>query len=241
MERHVISINKLLIIALGPCSGSTLMPKNPNPVRVAVNVMRARLTVVGFNIAIVSFQLGQVYRVPGGVSLPGIEHGIHLVVDTTLFMALSLSIIALIALIMSSTLDDSGVCTHWSLVAGDLLMYLGLAYTISGFFELLGTSVAMLADKAPQGKAAFSHLYVALLITGGSGWFLAMYVGPAVTLMRSPFSHRINVSLGITYVMLLIVLAWVNSEAVRLETAGSPHERGVLLRILRELAQPFRW
>ncbi len=33
------------------------MPENPKPVRVAVNVMRARLTVIGFNIAIVAFQI----------------------------------------------------------------------------------------------------------------------------------------------------------------------------------------
>ena len=31
------------------------------PVRVAVNVMRARLTVIGFNIAIVSFQIVHLY------------------------------------------------------------------------------------------------------------------------------------------------------------------------------------
>ncbi len=37
------------------------MSEDRKPVRVAVNVMRARLTVIGFNIAIVSFQINQLY------------------------------------------------------------------------------------------------------------------------------------------------------------------------------------
>ena len=35
------------------------MSESDKQVRVAVNVMRARLTVIGFNIAIVSFQIAQ--------------------------------------------------------------------------------------------------------------------------------------------------------------------------------------
>lgn len=41
------------------------MLKNDTPVRIAVNVMRACLTVIGFNIAIVSFQISQLYRMSG--------------------------------------------------------------------------------------------------------------------------------------------------------------------------------
>ncbi len=53
------------------------------PVRVAVNVMRARLTVLGFNIAIVSFQIAQLYRVSGGLKVPGIVFGSSEGVGTT--------------------------------------------------------------------------------------------------------------------------------------------------------------
>ncbi|RLC11328.1 MAG: hypothetical protein DRI24_18945, partial [Deltaproteobacteria bacterium] len=43
-------------------TGGNQMPETRIPVRVAVNVMRARLTVIGFNIAIVSFQITQLPR-----------------------------------------------------------------------------------------------------------------------------------------------------------------------------------
>jgi hypothetical protein len=39
--------------------------------------MRARLTVIGFNIAVVSFQLNRLKSLPGGVNLPGRANSIH--------------------------------------------------------------------------------------------------------------------------------------------------------------------
>ena len=110
-------------------------------VRVAVNVMRARLTVIGFNIAIVSFQLVYLYRLSGGIKVPGMDHSVHLTADLALLMALALSLTALVAFIMSCAMDEIGVCTHWSLVAGDLLMYLALAYTVAGFFSPLSVTI----------------------------------------------------------------------------------------------------
>ena len=46
-------------------------------IKIAVNVMRARLTVIGFNIAVVSFQLDRLKTLPGGVNLSGLESPIH--------------------------------------------------------------------------------------------------------------------------------------------------------------------
>ena len=82
------------------------MPVDSKPVRVAVNVMRARLTVIGFNIAIVSFQITQLYRTSGGLRVPGIDHAVHVEADMALFMALALSVLALVAFIMSSAYDQ---------------------------------------------------------------------------------------------------------------------------------------
>jgi len=39
--------------------------------------MRARLTVIVFNIAVVSFQLDRLKSLPGGVDVPGLENSIH--------------------------------------------------------------------------------------------------------------------------------------------------------------------
>ena len=82
------------------------MPVDAKPVRVAVNVMRARLTVIGFNIAIVSFQIANLHRSSGGLRVPGLDHAVHVGPSMALFMALGLSLIALVAYIMSSAFDE---------------------------------------------------------------------------------------------------------------------------------------
>ena len=217
------------------------MPENRWPVHIAVNVMRARLTVIGFNIAIVSFQLVHLYGLSGGIRVPGMAHPVHLTADVALLMALALSLTALATFIMSCALDEVGVCTHWSLVAADLLMYLGLAYTVAGFFAPMGVAIDTFAAKISAPASQVVILRAALTVAGGVAWFLATYAGPAVSLLRSPFGRRTNIALGVAYLVVLITLSWVNSQAVVVETAGTADETGLILGILRELVQPFRW
>jgi hypothetical protein len=70
--------------------------------------MRARLTILGFNIAIVSFQISQLYRMSGGILIPGVDHPVHLTADRALFMSLAFSLIAFIAFIVSSDHGEVG-------------------------------------------------------------------------------------------------------------------------------------
>jgi len=222
-------------------TGGNQMPETRIPVRVAVNVMRARLTVIGFNIAIVSFQITQLPRTLGGLRVPGIDQAVHVQAGMALFMALALSVIALVAFIMSSAYDEAGVCTHWSLVAGDLLMYLALAHTVAGFFQPWNVSLDIFAAKLPDQAAQIATLHAAMAISGGAAWFLAAYAGPVVALMRSPFQRHTNIALGFAYLVLLFVLAYVNAQAVHVEAAGAGDVPGLINSVLRELVQPFRW
>jgi len=217
------------------------MSEDYKPVRVAVNVMRARLTAIGFNIAIVSFQINELTRVSGGLSVPGVDHSVHVGASMALFMALGLSMIALVLFIMSGSLDEVGYCTHWSLLAGDLFMYLALAYTITGFFQPLSGSIEDIASKLPGEAAGISVLHLTVLITGGLGWFLATYIGPTVSLLRSPFNNRINTTLGMVYVVVLLVLYWVNANSLQVETLGDEEGSRLMVAVLKEMVQPFRW
>jgi hypothetical protein len=219
------------------------MMEGRKPVRVAVNVMRARLTVIGFNIAIVAFQIVNLSQISGGLRVPGVGHAVHIGADMALFMALGLSLIALVAFIISCAFDEVGYCTHWSMVAGDLLMYLGLAHTIAGFFAPLAASIDIFASKLPALALEVAALRTAALVIGGVGWFLAIYAGPVVSLLRSPFPRRINVALGVAYLAVLLALSWVSAQSARMDTfqtSGQPEAR-LILSVLRELIQPFRW
>ncbi len=217
------------------------MSEDRKPVRVAINVMRARLTVIGFNIAIVSFQIALLFSAADGLQVPGMGHAVHVVADMQLFMALALSLIAIVALMTSAEFDDTGVCTHWSLVAGDLLMYLALAHTVAGFFHPLALSIDTFAGKLPDKAAQLSTIKSVMIVAGGTGWFLAVYVGPLVSLLRSPFERRTNIALGVAYLLLLLVLCWGTAQTVQVEAAFAAEEPGLIFSILKELIQPFRW
>ncbi len=217
------------------------MPEDRRPVRVHLNVMRSRLTVIGFNIAIVSFQIAQLYQGSGGLRVPGLDHAVHVGADMELFMALALSLIALMVFIMSSSFDEVGVVSHWSLMAGDLLMYLALAHTLAGFFGPLATTIKIVAGNLPDKASEIHMLKSAAIGTGGVAWFVAVYVGPLVSLVRSPFQRRANIALGTAYLVVLLVLCWVSAQTVQVEAAANADGPGLIFSILRELVQPLRW
>jgi hypothetical protein len=217
------------------------MSDNRKPVRVAINVMRARLTVLGFNIAIVSFQIAQLGSSADGLRVPGIGRSLHVVADIELYMALSLSVISLMAFIMSSEMDETGVCTHWSLLVGDLLMYLAVAHTVAGFFAPLATTIETVSGQLPHKASEFNVLKSGALVFGGAAWFMANYLGPVVTLVRSPFERRTNLVLGIAYLLVMLVLCWLTAQTVRVESAVSGDQPGLIVSVLRELVQPLRW
>ncbi len=217
------------------------MPENHQPVRVHLNVMRSRLTVIGFNIAIVAFQISQLFKASGGLRVPGLDHAVHVGADMELFISLALSLIALMVFIMSSPFDKGATCTHWLLVAGDLLMYLALAHTLAGFFGPLAESIQIVADKLPDKAAEIYILKSASIGAGGVAWFVAVYVGPLVSLVRSPFQRRANIALGTAYLVVVLVLCWVSAQTVQVEAAATADGPGLIYSILRELVQPLRW
>ena len=70
---------------------------------------------------------------------------------------------------------------------------------------------------------------------------VSTYAGPVVSLLRSPFSRHTNIALGVAYLIVLVTLSWVNSQAVNVEAAGTGKEPGLVFGVLRDLVQPLRW
>jgi hypothetical protein len=217
------------------------MDEPRKPALVAVNVMRTRVTVVGFNIAIIAFQLAELqHMTTGRIDLPSIGRAIHFDADIALFMALALSVTALVAFVTSSAYDPVGVCTHWSLVAGDLLMYLALAETAAAFFEPLMQALALTANDFSQHQPAFQAVYLAMLIAGGTAWFLTSYVGPVIALLRSPFGTARTLVLTMFYIALILALAWVRANSSTLQSSREDNNT-VDGSIWIELAAPLSW
>ena len=54
------------------------MSSQGSPIRIAVNTMRARLTILGFNLAIITFQLTHLSNQRSGTVVPGFDAPLHL-------------------------------------------------------------------------------------------------------------------------------------------------------------------
>lgn len=194
------------------------MAEMREPVRVAVNVMRARLTILGFNLAIITFQLNQMRMLDGGITLPGIDFPVHITAAASLFLAFALSIVAMVSFVASGDFDSAGTCDHWSLLLGDLLMYLALAQTVAGFFGPFLFTLGQVALGELDEARDFGHIHTAVTVAGGTAWFAAHYLGPVISLARSPFSRRATVTLAGVYVLLALLIAWVGTTAWRMQS-----------------------
>ena len=217
------------------------MSEDRKPGRIAVNVMRARLTVVGFNLTIIALQLGRLGEIPGGVELPTLARAIHIESSVALLTAMGLSVLAMIAFIVSCDFDFAGTCDHWTLLAGDLLMYAGLAHSVAGFFGPVVLAIDQIGLDSEQQMATLATAQTAVAIVGAAAWLAAMYVGPAVSLLRSPFGRPATLALAAAYLVLVVLFAYVSAQAVELEIARDPKSPKPPTSVLKELFQPLRW
>ncbi|MGV2986054.1 hypothetical protein ACE1OE_00315 [Vibrio sp. E150_011] len=208
---------------------------------IAINVMRARLTVVGFNIAIVSFQISELLNMKGGISVPGLTHTVHFRADMALFLSLACSLLAIVAFLNSCAIDDTGTCDHWSFIVGDLLMYFGLANAVTGFFAPLNEQFLLAIQLAPSQEIQITIFRKAIYYLGATAWFVTLYIGPLVTLIRSPFPKTINRYLGLSYILMLAAITWLNYQAFVFEAFNTQTKGLAIPHYLSELFQPIVW
>ena len=120
-------------------------------------------------------------------------------------------------------------------------MYLGLAHSVSGFFDPIADIFNPTALDAPDQAAELALVHAAIVFVGGLAWFSATYVGPAISLLRSPFGRPVTAALGGVYLALLVALMYVSTHALRLEAARAGVDATPPPTLLGEFLQPLRW
>jgi hypothetical protein len=60
---------------------------------------------------------------------------------------------------------------------------------------------------------SFSLLSTAIATAGGCAWVFAFYLGPVVSLLRSPFGRHSTIAVGMGYIFLVMVTASTSSTA----------------------------
>ena len=217
-----------------------MLEKSSERSRVAINAIRARLTILGFNLAITTFQINNMRGLGGGTRIDGLELALHLGTGTVLLTGVALSIASMVAFITSSALDREGTCDHWTLLAGDLLMYLALAQTVVGFFGPYMHLLEEMSMRTADGEEALSVIWIGMAVAGSAPWILAIYVGPIVSLVRSPHDRVTKLLHAAGYLGALICISRVWSAAQQIE-GGALSRDGLASAWFSAFVAPLFW
>jgi len=219
---------------------SSLLNLNPEHTRVAINTMRARLTILGFNLAIITFQISNTRGLGGGTRLDGFETTVHLSTGTVLLIGLALTIASMVVFIASSSFDREGTCDGRMLLAGDMLMYLALAQTVSGFFSSYARVVEVLLIETEVAQGALSTIHIGIAIIGSTVWAIVIYAGPIVSLARSSHTRVTKLAHTAGYFAILIFISHLWRAAQQIEGRAIASE-GSLSAWFNAFAAPLYW
>jgi hypothetical protein len=217
-----------------------MMERSTEQSRVAINAIRARLTILGFNLAITTFQINNTRGLGGGSHFEGFETTVHLGAGTVLLAGVALSIASMVAFITSSALDREGTCDHRPLLAGDLLMYIALAQTVVGFFGPYLRLLEGVSMGAEVEQESLSVIWIGMVVAGSAPWFLATYVGPIVSLVRSRHDRVTKLLHAAGYLGVLVCVSRLWSAAQRIE-GGALAGDGSPPAWLSAFAAPLFW
>lgn len=117
-------------------------------------------------------------------------------------------------------------------------MYLGLGNTIAAFFQPLFADIALIHLETSGQNTALRILHLALASFAATAWVAAVYLGPIVSVPRSPF--RRGHTFLVLYLLIIGLLAFLWDLATDLQQdlkAQETYER----RLPGRLFMPLDW
>jgi hypothetical protein len=99
---------------------------------IALNVTRTRVTVLVFNLTIISLMLSMIFANGGTGEHQGTA---HLTSSVALFVGFCLTLVGIFLLLFSQNLDAQGLSRPWSFTLGAMTTYLSLSQTVTAFMH----------------------------------------------------------------------------------------------------------
>jgi len=220
------------------------MPSNKG---IALNVSRTRVTVLVFNLTIITFM----FSILAAKHTPG-DGLSQLSTSFALYMGFCLTLLGLWLLLYSQNWDEYGLSRPMPFTLGAMTVYLALSQTITAFMHgyLLNliSEVKTLRLANLENSGAFVGLdaldNMPLLVLAGMGaaiWVLITYVGPLLVLLRSPLRGGWRWLLGGYYFTLQIPIYWVYSRAWYLEYVPADQSVNKMSLFAMQFVQPLLW
>lgn len=212
---------------------------------IALNVSRARLTLLGFVLTINVFAIGNVLTFSGGAVSEQIILELNILVS--LFGSVAIGSLSAVLFLVSERFDPKGESDVGIFAFAEMAMYIAVAQTLNGLFqEFLTLFVLNLDSFAANGAAggmrdAGQLLELLAYWTAALAWGFVVYIAPVWSVTRLPTTaNRKYMYIGF-YLTALAFLFFLHAIAVRIAHLSVGLERGLLDVFIKQFWIPFLW
>jgi hypothetical protein len=228
-------------------TGIQTMPLGHISAGIATNVTRTRITVLVFNLTIITFMYSMLVTVDASP-----DHLAHLSTSVALYVGFCLTLLGLWLLLVSQDWDEEGLSRPLPFTLGSMTNYLALSQTVTAVLHesLLKVTSEVKASRSIGVDGAASLLgldalgdttLLVLLVMGAAVWILITYIAPAIAIVDSPVRGGRRWLLAGYYLALQIPIYWVYSKAWQLEYAPADQTADGLSLFALQFVQPVLW
>ena len=215
---------------------------------IALNITRTRVTVLVFNLTIISLMLS----IMAAARSTSADHTdiAHLTSSVALYIGFCLTLLGIYVLLASQNLDAQGLSRPLPFTLGSITTYLALSQTVTAFMHeyLLGFEVVLEAARPGESVHSLAGLgalgdtgLLVLFVMGAAVWILTTYVAPLHTGLKSPVPGGQRWIFAGYYLALQIPIYWVHAGAWRLQYVPADQPTNMLSIFALQFVQPLLW
>ena len=216
---------------------------------IALNVTRTRVTVLVFNLTIISVMLSMI----GGWGTTGDQAvAAHLTSFVALFAGFCLTILGIFWLLDSQDWDAQGLSRPRPFTLGAMTTYLALSQTVTAFMHeyLLGIEFAAIAARSGVAESAESLVsrgalgdtaLLVLFVMGGAIWVLTTYIAPLMAGIKGSLHGGPRWVFAGYYFALQAPIYWVYARAWHLQYVPVDQPMNMPSLFALQFVQPLLW
>ena len=206
---------------------------------ISLNVTRTRVTLLGFNLTVIAFLTALVLEARGEQAF---TH--HLPTMASLFLSFALSFLSAICLLSSQELDREGFSRPLLFSIGDVLMYVALSQSLAAMMRATLRAIDQTIEHVDTnfaGSGSGTIVLVILAMVGVAAWMLTIYVGPVVSIRRSPTEGRSTKAVIAVYALALFLTFAIATDAHMVQDAVLNDPEPTWWIFLNQFMQPLTW
>lgn len=206
---------------------------------ISLNVTRTRVTLLGFNLSIIAFLTGTMLTIHEWQAFTA-----QLSVMTALYLSFALSFLSATCLLASQELDRNGHSRPWLFSVGDVLMYVALSQSLAAMMRtsLRAMDRATEAVQIEHGRPLIGEtVVVTTSVLALAAWGALIYVGPVLSIRRSPVPSGSRWRLAAIYALLLLITMVLATDAHVVQDVVLSEPEPLWRILLWQLVQPLVW